>query len=318
MSLQMIANKYLVTLGEEEAGQRIDHFLVRHFKNVPKTRLYKALRKGEIRINRSRVEPSYRLQVGDLLRLPPLYQIEEESIKAPSSHWSRVLLERILYEDKDILVMNKPSGMAVHAGSGIKQGLIENLRLMRPDLKNLELVHRLDRETSGCLLIAKKNSVLRKMHVLFRNHQVVKTYQCLCKGVFAEDKQRVAEPLLRKHFKMGDSKVIVSGEGKSSLTTFQILERYSEVSLVRANLSTGRTHQIRAHAASINHPLVGDEKYGDPAFNQLFKKEYGLKRLFLHAVQLEWVMPDSEKKLTFTAPLDKDLQDIVINLKLKT
>ena len=288
----------------EFAGQRLDNFLLARLKGLPKSRLYRALRKGEVRVNKGRAKPDYRLQTGDLLRIPPFELKPETEIQQPSRGLAEFLESRILFEDRGLIVINKPSGMPVHGGTGLSSGLIENLRLLRPKEKFLELVHRLDKETSGCLLIAKKRQVLLELHrLLLEKSEIQKRYVALVKGQW-KTSQKVSAPLLKNHLKSGERVVKISEEGKDSTTFFNPLRVYSQATLVEAIPLTGRTHQIRVHATHAGHPLAGDSKYGDDAFNKELRK-LGLKRLFLHAASIEFRLDG--QALKFEAPLEDDL-----------
>ena len=306
-----------ITITSEESGQRLGNFLLRIFKNVPKSRVYKAIRTGEVRVNKGRSSPDYKLQVEDSIRIPPIQQEEDPPSKLTVKQSLLELLEsRILLEDANMIILNKPAGIPVHGGSGVPYGIIEIMRELRPKLKVLDLAHRLDRDTSGCLLLAKKNSALRAFHALFRENKVTKIYTCLCKGKWQGEIQRVKSSLLTNQLKGGERHVMVSDEGKASLTTFRVLQRFEKATLMSAELGSGRTHQIRVHAASVSHPIAGDDRYGDKEFNRRLKKEYGLKRLFLHARQLRFVSPiDDETIIDIQAPLEVDLEKVLMKLR---
>lgn len=296
----------LIEVDAEAVGQRIDNFLFARLKGVPKSHVYRILRTGQVRINGSRSKAQQRLNEGDVIRVPPLRLAEAPAAEVPGS-WMRDRLEnRILYEDEDLLVVNKPPGMAVHGGSGLRFGVIEGLRAAREDARFLELVHRLDRDTSGCLLIAKRRSALRQLHEQFRGEGVDKTYLALFSGVWARRRQVVDAPLLKNVLQSGERMVKISSEGKAAITEFRRLEPLSGATLVEAKPVTGRTHQIRVHARSLGHPLAGDERYGDPSLNQAFRQR-GLKRLFLHAATLVFIHPRSGREVRVEAPLEPDL-----------
>lgn len=300
---------------DANAEQRLDNFLITYLKGVPKTRIYRMVRKGEVRINKGRVEVSYKLALGDIVRIPPVRVTEKNDdiiIVQPTLKYS--LENHILFEDDGFIVLNKPSGFAVHGGSGISSGVIEALRQIRPQQKFLELVHRLDKETSGCLLIAKKRSILKILHELFRGSGVQKTYLALLAGQFQRKKQLVDVPLLKHANNDLERMVTVSQAGKSAETLFTRLQKYQDVTLVHAAPKTGRTHQIRVHAAWLGHPIVGDTRYGDDTANKAFKQR-GYKRLFLHAEQLQFAHPVNGQALHFTAPLPDDLQVLLSNEK---
>lgn len=307
----MIDNKVkFIKINSELAGQRVDNYLLRLLKNVPKSRIYKMLRKGEVRINKKRIDQLYRLQQGDEIRIPPYWSDVTPKPATPKQQLIELLTERIIYEDNALLVINKPSGIAAHGGSGINFGAIEIMRFARPDLKNLELVHRLDRDTSGCMVFAKKRSMLRTLHALIREGKVKKRYLVLVKGKWEGGEKLVDVPLQKNQLLSGERVVKVNQEGKPSLTLFRPLQTSAQASLLEVELYTGRTHQIRVHAASIGYPVAGDEKYGDKEFNNAMKA-HGLKRLFLHAAKIEFQVPDG-KQFTFQAVLDPDLADVLV------
>ncbi len=297
-------------ISEANSEQRVDNFLISILKGVPKTRIYRMVRKGEVRVNKGRIDVSYKLQLGDIVRIPPVRVAEKNDpvIVQPTLKYS--LENQILYEDDGFIVLNKPSGFAVHGGSGISSGIIEAMRQIRPQQKFLELVHRLDKETSGCLLIAKKRSVLKILHELFRGSGIQKTYLALLTGQFQRKKQLVDVPLLKHANNDLERMVTVNQAGKSAETLFTRLQKFQDVTLVHAAPKTGRTHQIRVHAAWLGHPIVGDDRYGDDVVNKAFKQR-GYKRLFLHAEQLQFAHPLTGQALHFTAPLPQDLQDLL-------
>lgn len=296
-----------LTVNEEHAERRLDNFLIGHFGSVPKTRIYQMIRKGEVRVNKGRIKQNYRLQLGDMVRIPPVYITPRENLSKLSETLSRLIKNSIIYEDEYLLAINKPSNIAVHSGSGVPYGVIEILRAQRPESHFLELVHRLDRATSGCLLVAKDHKTLRGMHDILKSGEVKKMYLALLKGQLMNTLQTVDLSLSKKGGVSGDRKVRVDKAGKQALTHFHLLERFNVASLSRVELMTGRTHQIRVHAASIDHPLAGDEKYGDWEFNRAMKKS-GLKRLFLHAETLSFKMPTTGKQINLTAQLPDELQ----------
>lgn len=284
-------------------------------KGVPKSRIYRIVRKGEVRVNKGRIKPDYRLQDGDVVRIPPV-QVSESKESRPADQVLAKIEKSVLYEDKRLLILNKPSGMAVHGGSGLSYGIIEALRALWPDAPYLELVHRLDRDTSGCLIIAKKRSALRLLHELLRENRVKKYYQALLKGCWPGGDRLLDFPLKKNVVRSGERVVRVSDDGKSARSRFCPLQVKSDASLVEVKLETGRTHQIRVHAAHVGHPIAGDEKYGDDAYNRLMR-EQGLKRLFLHAQRLEFVMPDDGQIIKITAPLPEDLQRVLKKLDMR-
>lgn len=299
----------LVTVTALHAGQRIDNFLARYSKGLPKSHLYRILRKGEVRVNKKRIKPDYRVQAGDVVRVPPMRLATPASkVTALPSHLEELLKSRILYEDKGLLIINKPAGMAVHGGSGINLGLIEALRFMYPQETALELAHRLDRDTSGCLLLAKKPSLLKEIHELLRKGGVDKRYLALVKGYWPKHLHVVDAALKKFELQSGERMVKVDDAGKPSQTEFRVIQRFADTTLVEAKLLTGRTHQIRVHGMHVGHPLVGDEKYGDKDFNKLCRGQ-GCKRLFLHASSVSFTLPSYGKTITAQAPLEADLEN---------
>lgn len=287
--------------------QRIDNYLLAQLKGVPKSLVYRILRKGEVRVNKKRVKPEYKLQVGDVIRIPPVRVAEANPLPSAKLDQVQSLQHHILYEDDVLMVMNKPAGLAVHGGSGLQFGLIESLRALRPDAKQMELVHRLDRETSGCILIAKRRSALRSLHEQLRNKTMDKQYLALVRGQWQKHVKFIAAPLLKNTLKSGERVVRVDAEGKPSETRFRIVEKFDNCTLVEASPITGRTHQIRVHALQAGHPIACDPKYGDAEFDQSMQN-MGLNRLFLHAHQLTFNHPQTNQAITVNAPLDDALQ----------
>ncbi len=295
-----------VEIAADFDGQRIDNFLRTELKGVPKSLIYRILRKGEVRVNKKRVKPEYKLQGGDLIRIPPVRVAERAEAPKPSDNLQRVLEDSILYEDKDLIVVNKPSGLAVHGGSGVSLGLIEAFRQIRPECHFLELVHRLDRDTSGCIMIAKKRSALKFMHEALQKSRITKIYNALVDGAWSERKRRIDAPLRKNELKSGERVVKVQSDGKACLTEYKVLRRFGRlVTLVEARPITGRTHQIRVHCQFAGHPIVGDEKYGTDQTNRRMRDE-GIKRLFLHAAELRIPLPGGGR-MVIKAPLDKQL-----------
>lgn len=304
-----------VTITEDHLGQRIDNFLITHLKGVPKSAIYKILRKGEVRVNKKRIKPVYKLQLDDIVRIPPIKVAEREEFVPTKLDKIAQLEEAILFEDKYLIVINKPSGMAVHGGSGLSYGLIEALRALRPDERSLELVHRLDRDTSGCLLIAKRRSVLTSLHEQLREKTMEKNYWALVDGQWDSKTKNVTEGLRKNTLQSGERIVRVdNNEGKPSHTRFKVLERFDDCSLVLASPVTGRTHQIRVHTQCEGHPIAGDDKYGDQAFDAAMRK-VGLNRLFLHAHDLRFYHPKNETTMRVEAPLDKVLTNCIKTLR---
>lgn len=301
-------------VGEEEAGQRLDNYLLRICKGVPKSHVYRILRSGEVRVNKKRAEASYRLLAGDELRIPPV-RIAERAPEADDGAMIRADLP-LLFEDDALLAVNKPAGIAVHGGSGVSFGVIEALRKQRPQAKFLELAHRLDRETSGILLVGKKRSALVKLHDMFREggRSADKRYLVLVSGRWMDKSRNVRLPLHKYLLENGERRVRVAEEGKPSHTVFRLVERWERFSLLEAQLKTGRTHQIRVHLAHLGFPIAGDDKYGDFALNKALTRE-GLKRMFLHAWKMEFPHPLKEERLQLEAPLPEALEGFLAHLR---
>ncbi|WP_368879509.1 23S rRNA pseudouridine(955/2504/2580) synthase RluC [Proteus mirabilis] len=297
-----------VTIDGDEAGQRIDNFLLARLKGVPKSMIYRIIRKGEVRVNKGRIKPEYKLAAGDSIRIPPVRVAEkEEYAVSPKLGKVSALAECILYEDEHVMLINKPSGTAVHGGSGLSFGVIEGLRALRPEARFLELVHRLDRDTSGVLLIAKKRSALRSLHEQLRLKQMQKDYLALVRGQWQSHTKVVQAPLLKNILQSGERVVKVSSEGKPSETRFKVEERFEFATLVKASPVTGRTHQIRVHTLHAGHPIAFDDRYGDRDFDtQLASTK--LNRLFLHASSLTFIHPSTGEKMRIEAPMDKTLR----------
>lgn len=285
-------------ISDDQAGQRIDNYLLTRLKGAPRTLIYRILRKGEVRVNKGRVKPEYRLQAGDLVRIPPVRLPEADAPALVGQGILNALQEGILYEDKGLIVVNKPAGLAVHGGSGLQFGVIEAMRQLLPaEAQLLELVHRLDRDTSGCLMIARRRSMLRHLHAALRGEGkgVDKRYLALVRGRWPSHLKKVHAPLLKNNLRSGERMVEVNPEGKESLTEFRVVQRFGDVAtLVEARPITGRTHQIRVHARHAGHPIAGDPKYGDDDFSRMIR-DMGGKRLFLHAASLECELPGGER-----------------------
>ncbi|GAB6067259.1 23S rRNA pseudouridine(955/2504/2580) synthase RluC [Methylothermus subterraneus] len=297
----------LVTVEAEDQGQRIDNFLIAHLKGVPKSHLYRLLRTGQVRVNGGRVKAPYRLQAGDRIRLPPLALAPARELASPAARaMGRRLENRFLYEDAWLLAIAKPAGMPVHGGSGLTGGVIEGLRLVRPEAERWELVHRLDKDTSGCLLIAKRKGVLRSLHQALRAGQMDKRYLALLAGVWKEEQRLVEVPLRKFVLPGGERYVRADPQGKPARTEFVKLAQLAEATLVEARLLTGRTHQIRVHAAWMGHPILGDARYGEEAVNAAWRGQ-GLKRMFLHAWKLALLHPITGARLELEAPLEAEL-----------
>src|SRR5271154_222265 len=304
----------------DEAGQRIDNFLMRHFKTVPRSRVYRLLRKGEVRVNRKRVAAEYRIMAGDEVRLPPVRIDSGDEPGRPSDSLLELIERAVIFQDRHLLVIDKPAGVAGHGGSGMSFGVIEALRASRPR-ETLELVHRLDRDTSGCLLIARDRSTLTALHALIRNGGMHKTYMALVAGSWQLGTKRIDAPLATDNRQHGERHVRVAAAGKDSVSVFKPLQFFGSLAtLMEVDIPTGRTHQIRVHASFAGHPLLGDDKYGDRARN-LELKGHGLKRTFLHAQSVAFEWPGSGVPFHVSAPLPAELAaviDAITPLKRKT
>jgi 23S rRNA pseudouridine955/2504/2580 synthase len=304
----------IAVVGEEAAEQRIDNFLIRHCKGVPRSHVYRILRSGEVRVNSGRVDATYRLKLGDKVRIPPIRIAARQDGNRPAP--PRELA--IVHEDDALLVVDKPSGVAVHGGSGVSFGVIEGLRASRPDARFLELVHRIDRETSGLLILAKKRSALTTLHAAMRDGAVQKCYLALVKGVWptakAGGKRDVSLPLRKYVTKEGERRVSVESDGQEARTIFRLERAFKDYSLLSAELKTGRTHQIRVHLAHLGFPIAGDDKYGDFDLNKVLAKN-GLKRMFLHAATLAFEHPLTGERLRLAAPLPQELQQFADGLR---
>ena len=296
----------IVSVTDACESQRIDNFMFIRFKNVPKSKIYNVITKGEVRVNKKRVSPSYKLRIGDSVRLPP-FVVEKTLNFKPKEEKIKQLEHAIIYEDNCLLALNKPYGMASHGGSGISFGVIETLRASHVKRPYLELVHRLDRDTSGCLLLAKKRSTLRSLHELLRKGEITKKYITLVKGIWPKERA-IDLPLIKNQMRSGERIVTVGALGKSTLSIFRPIKFFKETTLLEVELHTGRTHQIRVHALASGFPIAGDEKYGNKDFNR-YLKTIGLKRMFLHAYSLSFILPTG-KKLEITAELPKELRNI--------
>ena len=296
-----------VIIDEHHAGQRIDNFLISCLKGLPRPRIYRILRRGEVRVNKGRIRQDYRLKSGDVVRIPPLRTDAQAPARAAPKSLQALIEDCILFEDRGLIVLDKPSGVAVHGGSGRSHGVIEALRAARGPSQYLELVHRLDRDTSGCLIIAKRRPVLTTLHAAFRRRGVKKRYLVLVKGHWRGGPREVDTGLVRNVLRSGERMVGVDAKGKAGRTRFVPLRAVRAASLVEALPFTGRTHQIRVHAASIGRPVAGDAKYGDKAFNRRMRG-YGLRRLALHAAGLRFENPTDGTTLDVEAPVPAELQ----------
>lgn len=293
----------------EYAGQRIDNFLLARLKGVPRSHVYRLIRSGQVRVNSGRVRASYRVRTGDRVRLPPVARRKHPAAQLPEDglKW---LEERILFEDERLMVLDKPSGMAVHAGTGIDFGCIEALRSLRINHPALDLVHRLDRGTSGCLLVAKRRSVLKELHRLIRAGKIEKRYLALVSGSWQHGRIKVKERLAVVRRRNGESFTRVDPSGKEAVSDFRVVENYGRrATLLEVQIGTGRMHQIRVHAAHMGHPIAGDERYGDDAFNSALSSR-GLRRIFLHAHAVGFAWPDSGDELMVSAPLPEELRQV--------
>ena len=294
-----------LTIGDEAAGQRLDNFLFKRLKGVPKSRVYRMLREGEVRVDGKRAKPDQRLELDNEVRIPPV-RVAEPDAPPGLAKIGRSLLDRILYRDEALIALNKPAGMAVHGGSGISRGVIEQLRLELPECRYLELVHRLDRETSGVLLIAEKRRALTGLHAMMRDGGIDKRYLLLVAGRWPNPLQHVKLPLYKRITETGEKHVTVRDDGQRAHTIFRRLESYRDFTLLEAELKTGRTHQIRVHTSHLGFPIAGDAKYGDFELNKTLAKQ-GLKRMFLHAAKLAFPHPVTNEPLTIAAPLPDEL-----------
>ena len=314
----------LITVAEHEAGQRLDNYLIKILKGVPKSHIHRIIRAGEVRLNKKRCKPDSRIQTGDLLRIPPVRTAEKQRSSENRAQAVPAREFTIIYEDDALLVIDKPAGIAVHGGSGVSFGVIEQIRRARPDARYLELVHRLDKDTSGLLMIAKKRSALVKLHEAIRNDHPKKIYLALGVGKLPNDSFHVKLPLFKYTGAQGEKMVRVSEDGQSAHTIFRVLNRFSDdllhqvglshLTLVQATLKTGRTHQIRVHLQSQDCPIAGDERYGDYQANKRLQK-LGLKRMFLHASELHLAHPLTGEKLILKAPLPQELAQFVLMLE---
>ena len=302
-----------ILISADQAGRRIDNFLISRLNRIPKSRIYQMLRRGEVRINGGRIKPDYRLQEGDDIRIPPLYDQLKPTPGKPPARMVEMIETSVIYEDERLVVVNKPAGLVVHAGSGSAFGVIELLRALYRQEQDLHLIHRLDKETSGCLLIAKNMVILRQVNQALKNGDVRKEYDTLLRGCLHEKKIRVNSPLQRHRNHLGEGSVRVEGSGKTALSEFEPVEVYRDATHVKVRIGTGRTHQIRVHAASIDHPVAGDGKYGNREFNKKMRV-IGLKRMFLHAGKLSVPALKETGEHQFSAPLPADLEAFLVHI----
>jgi 23S rRNA pseudouridine955/2504/2580 synthase len=301
---------------EDREGQRIDNYLLATLKGLPRSRVYQMLRRGEVRVNGGRVRQSYRLKQGDRLRIPPAFTTGAKLQRAPSAALIERIEHSIVYEEEGVVVVNKPAGLTVHGGSGRRHGVIESLRASRPAAAQLELVHRLDRDTSGALLVAKSRNILRRLHADLRAGKVEKRYLALVRGRWRGGERCVRTALEKNVVRSGERMVRAQTGGKPSQTIFLPLDRSPDATLCEALPLTGRTHQIRVHASEIGHPLAGDGKYGDREFNKQIRS-YGLGRMFLHAYLIGFASPLTGRRVQVAAPLDEKLVQVLESLGLR-
>ncbi|MDP7156368.1 MAG: RluA family pseudouridine synthase [Arenicellales bacterium] len=310
----------LIDVDAESSGQRIDNYLMRHLKGVPKSRIYRLIRKGEVRVDGGRIKPSHRVTAGEKVRIPPLRTAQQNQFTIPEERISQVE-NWVIDEDDDLMILNKPSGIAVHGGSGLTGGVIEALRLARPRTEYLELVHRLDRQTSGCLMVAKNRKTLNTLHDQLRSHRsehqqggILKYYLALVRGPWSGEKKRVKVALNTRASRSGERLTVVDQSGRAAESHFSPIRCFSTSTLVEINLLTGRTHQARVHADYLGKPIAGDGKYGDREFNH-WLGEQGLKRLFLHASKLVITSPKTGKQRLIEAPLPDELKKVLERLE---
>lgn len=301
-------------VGQNDAGQRIDNYLLKILKNVPRSHVYRLLRSGQVRVNKGRIKPAYRLELGDKVRVPPVRQQESESVRPPDDLCDR-LVKRIIHEDEDLLVLDKPAGLAVHGGSGLKFGVIEVLRFARSDLDYLELAHRLDRGTSGCLVLAKTRQTLTDLHEGFREGLHDKRYLAVVVGAWQGGEKEISLALQARRLKSGERMVEHSEVGKDAISRFSPVEIWSEASLMEVSIGTGRMHQIRVHAAEAGHPVAGDDKYADASTRDCLRK-YGLRRMFLHAHAIKLILP--KRTVEVSCELPPELMLVLEKLKEPT
>ena len=292
----------VVSILERYDGQRLDNFLIRELKGVPRSRVYRLIRRGEIRVNKKRCKPDFKLSSGDKLRLPPISITSEPRILPVSVNLAKMLTESVLYESDYLVIINKPAGLSVHGGTGVRLSLIDALRQIKSDWSGLELAHRLDRDTSGCLIIAKKPKILKELQNLFKQKLVEKSYLLLVHGCWPKELIKVLAPLQKNEISSGERIVKVTSDGKKAETRFKLLERHAHSSLIEANPVTGRTHQIRVHCQYVGHPIIGDQKYGSHSGVEHLKN---IKTLCLHASCVRFFEPESGRRLEIEAPIDK-------------
>lgn len=309
-----ILSASIIYINEDMINQRIDNFLKKKFKNIPKSMIYRIIRTGKIRINKKRIKPNYKLKLGDNLKIPSIKILIEEKKYIHVNNYEKKLLNNILYEDKYLLVINKPSGIPVHGGSGVKFGIIEYFRSTRPLDKHLELVHRIDRDTSGILILAKKRTSLVFMHQQIREKKIKKEYVALVHGVWPNNLKKISKPLLKMHLKNKQKKMLINNNGKISETYFKIKKKYSCTTLISIFPQTGRTHQIRAHTSYAGHPILFDKRYGNSDLDKLMKNKINSNRLLLHAISVDFIHPNNKNTIHIEAPLDMNIRKFLQTL----
>lgn len=301
-----ISNIYI---NKNMVNQRLDNFIKKKLKHVPKSMIYRIIRTGRIRINKKRIKPYYKLKFGDIIRIPPIKISNIKNNIFLPLKTSEILLKSIIYEDSHLLIINKPSGIAVHGGSGLSFGIIESFRKLRPSEKFLELVHRIDRETSGILILAKKRLSLVSLHQQLREKKIKKKYIALVHGIWPSERKKISEPLLKNRFQNTPKKVLINSDGKFSETFFKIKKYYSSSTLLLITPKTGRTHQIRVHTAHIGHPIFFDKRYGRNDLDANVKNKVNINRLLLHSFKMNFIHPKNNNKISITAPLEKKFKD---------
>lgn len=300
-----------VRILEPQQGQRIDNFLIRYLKGVPRSRVYRLIRRGEVRINKKRCKPAQKLQTNDEVRIPPFFGATTTQPVKPGPVMQELLKNSVLFENDEMLVINKPAGVAVHGGSSIRLGLIEALRQIKPQWRDLELAHRLDRDTSGCLIISKNSLFLRYIHNKFKVKHVYKEYLALVHGQWPHGLSEIEAPLLKNHLSSEERIVTVRADGRSSLTRFEVVRQFKESTLIKAMPVSGRKHQIRAHCKHAGHPIVGDRKYGLKAFNT---SPINIKTLCLHASKIKFLLQGESEFTEVDAPTDKTMAQVISEL----
>lgn len=297
----------MIEITTAQIGQRLDNFLFKHLDSVPRTRVYRIIRKGEVRVNKKRCKPEYKLQIGDQVRIPPLHiEAEKSAGLQPSERLLNQLEQAIIYETPHILVLDKPAGLAVHSGSGISYGVIDAMRRLRPD-NDIELVHRLDRDTSGCLLFALHRQSLLALQSMLRDNSLRKHYCAVVRGSWPANLTEINLALQKYHLANGERRMRVDAAGKAAQSRVQLLQSGTQFSVIRVELITGRTHQIRVHCQAQGHEIAGDDKYGNAEFNRDMRRR-GIRRLMLHAASLELPQTDYTSEIVINAPLPKPFE----------